>query len=155
MHAVKTTRLQGKGLSKLWLNSPALVLAAAAQCVVPFNFASLLLHSGCFRVDIPLPFLKPSVAMETAASTPEAQCQALARKVIRELKNPMWNVPDQIQLNPAHQTTIGRCPSSSVYHVMMHSPKLPSMLSRKHASIQYNPITRQWVVEDLEVGSSN
>lgn len=52
VHAVKTTtrtRLQGKGLSKLWLNSPALVLVAAAQCVVPFNFASLLLHSGCFR----------------------------------------------------------------------------------------------------------
>jgi len=119
------------------------------------NFASLLLHSGCFRVNILLPFLKPSVAMETAASTPEVQCQALARKVIRELKNPMWNVPDQIRLNPTHQTTIGRCPSSSAYRVMMHSPKLPSMLSRKHASIQYNPITRQWEVEDLEVGSSN
>lgn len=132
------------------------MLAAAAQCVIPFmNFASLLLHSGCFRVNILLPFLKPSVAMETAASTPEVQCQALARKVIRELKNPMWNVPDQIRLNPTHQTTIGRCPSSSAYRVMMHSPKLPSMLSRKHASIQYNPITRQWEVEDLEVGSSN
>ena len=93
--------------------------------------------------------------METNASTPEAQGQVLARKVIRELKNPMWNVPGKIWLNPAHKTTIGRCPSNSAHHVMMHSPKLPSMLSRKHASIQYNPATRQWLLEDLEVGSSN
>ena len=34
---------------------------------------------------------------------------------------------------------------------MLNSPKLPAMLSRKHASLKYNPKMKEWVVKDLEV----
>ena len=93
--------------------------------------------------------------METGTQTPEVQSQAIARKLHRELKNPLWSVPEKIRLNPARETIVGRCASNSTHQVMLHSPKLPAMLSRKHACIQYNPKNKKWLVEDLEVGSSN
>lgn len=91
--------------------------------------------------------------METGTHTPEAQSQAIARKLRRELKNPMWSVPDKIRLNPARETIVGRCASNGTHHVVLHSPKLPAMLSRKHACIHFNPQNKKWLVEDLEVGN--
>lgn len=59
-----------------------------------------------------------------------------------------WNVPDSIRLDPTQLLTIGRTPSTDV---MLNSPKLPSMLSRKHAAITFDPDKQQWSIEDLEV----
>ena len=34
----------------------------------------------------------------------------------------------------------------------MHSSRLPSMLSRRHAAIRLDPVWKLWLVEDLGVG---
>ena len=78
--------------------------------------------------------------------TPAPLKAGSVRKV--EAKALTWNVPDSISLDPTQLLTIGRTPSTDV---MLHSPKLPSMLSRKHAAITFDPDKQQWSIEDLEV----
>lgn len=65
-----------------------------------------------------------------------------------EAKTQTWNVPDSILLDPTQSLTIGRTPSTDV---MLHSPKMPSMLSRKHAAITFDSDKQQWSIEDLQV----
>ena len=97
--------------------------------------------------------MKPSVEATQQHLTPEARCQVLAQRnlknSLKRLKKPNFNIPDKVPLLPSREFTVGRCTAD----VIMHSPKLPSMLSRKHAAIKYNPKNKQWLVEDLEVSS--
>ena len=63
-------------------------------------------------------------------------------------KDVSWNIPDYIFLDPTRSLTVGR---TSMADVMMHSPKHPSMLSRKHAMFQFVSSSQQWTIEDLKV----
>lgn len=82
---------------------------------------------------------------------------AIAQKVTTTLKNPTWNVPNEIPLAPCAELVLGRCPGKSKGNnkaVILHSPKLPSMLSRRHALIKYDTKLKQWTVTDLKVNSN-
>lgn len=84
---------------------------------------------------------------------------AIAQKVMKELRNPTWNVPDEIQLVARNQLVVGRHPGKSkgdgVKTLVLHSPKLPSMLSRRHALIKYDTRSKCWTVTDLKVIYTN
>ena len=66
-----------------------------------------------------------------------------------------WNTPLQISLEPSQSTVIGRLPASSYkcHRVILHSEKLPYMLSREHAELTYNNQDKKWMLKDLEVKS--
>ena len=59
-----------------------------------------------------------------------------------------WNVPEYIHLDPTQSLIVGR---TSAADIILHSPKHPSMLSRKHARLQYNLTNQLWTITDLEV----
>ena len=78
----------------------------------------------------------------------------LAQKIMKNLKNPIWNVPDVIHLEPSIEVCLGRCPGKCKGRktsVILHSQKLPSMLSRRHALIKYDAEVKQWTINDLKV----
>ena len=91
--------------------------------------------------------------MDTNKSKAKTLALGLAKKMRKEIKKPEWNVPESIYLSLSRETTVGRCASESTgtASVVLNSPKLPAMLSRKHASLKYDPKTKGWMVEDLEV----
>lgn len=60
----------------------------------------------------------------------------------------VWNVPDYICLDPTQSLTIGR---AFVADIVMHSPRHPAMLSRKHAMLRFDSSSQQWTIEDLKV----
>ena len=66
-----------------------------------------------------------------------------------------WNVPLNIPLNSGRKTVVGRLPvASEVDHsecVVLHSQKLPYMLSRHHASLTYHQEQKRWMLTDLNV----
>lgn len=85
----------------------------------------------------------------------EATRVALAQKVMKNLKNPIWNVPNVIHLEPSSEVYLGRLPGKNKEGkktVLLHSQKLPSMLSRRHAMIKYDDEIKQWTITDLKVG---
>ncbi len=64
------------------------------------------------------------------------------------------NTPLQIPLDPAQKTIVGRLPASSgkdKHCVVLHSEKLPYMLSRQHASLTFDKEQNKWVIQDLKV----
>ena len=67
-----------------------------------------------------------------------------------------WNTPLQIALDPSKKTIVGRLPATSGkkerHCVVLNSEKLPSMLSRQHASLTFDKEGNTWLVEDLKVG---
>lgn len=84
----------------------------------------------------------------------EATTVALAQKAMKNLKNPIWNVPNIIHLEPSSEIYLGRCPGKNKEGkktVMLHSQKLPSMVSRRHAMIKYDKGVKQWTITDLKV----
>ena len=85
----------------------------------------------------------------------EATSVAIAQKIMKNLKNPTWNVPNVIHLEPNSEVYLGRCPGikdkAGKKTVILHSPKLPSMLSRRHTLVKYNTEEKQWTVTDLKV----
>ena len=87
--------------------------------------------------------------MDTSRS--KAQSQVPTKKLRQVIKKPEGNVPESIQLSLNRETTVGRCASAGTATVVLNSPKLPAMLSRRHASLKYNPKMKEWMVEDLEV----
>ena len=66
-----------------------------------------------------------------------------------------WNTPLQIPLDPAQKTVVGRLPAASSkgdkHCVILHSEKLPYMLSRQHASLTFDKKQNEWLVKDLKV----
>lgn len=99
-----------------------------------------------------VPPVHTAVAMETdPPMTPEAQSQVVAKKALKQLKRHNWNIPDRVPLTPGREVVVGRCSDASV---VMHSPKLPAMLSRRHAALRYSPDNEHWLVEDLKVKQS-
>ena len=69
-------------------------------------------------------------------------------------KSRKWNAPLQIPLSPGHKTVVGRVPAASCeeeYCVILHSEKLPHMLSRQHAAIFFDKDQKKWIIEDLKV----
>ncbi len=87
--------------------------------------------------------------MDTKSVTPEAQSEMVANSLLKKMKKTTWNIPDQIQLFASgREMVLGRCHPASV---IMHSPRLPAMISRKHAVLTYNSDQKQWTVEDLKV----
>ena len=85
--------------------------------------------------------------METNRS--KAQSQVVKKKLRQEIKKPEGSVPESIRLSLSGETVVGRCTGTAT--VVLSSPKLPAMLSRKHASLKYDPTMKEWMVEDLEV----
>lgn len=78
----------------------------------------------------------------------------LAQKAMKNVKNPVWNVPNVIHLEPSSELYLGRYPGKSKEGqktIMLHSQKLPSMLSRKHATMKYDEGVKQWTITDLKV----
>lgn len=67
----------------------------------------------------------------------------------RSEQNKTGCVPKQIQLLLCAELTIGRYPG--VGGAVLTSPTLPSMISRKHASIKFVHTASQWVIKDLNV----
>ena len=88
-------------------------------------------------------------------STQEIQAvEAKRAAVTQKLKKPTWNVPDEIPLVPSSELVVGRCPGKSIPDskaIILHSSKLPSMLSRRHARIKYDTSLKQWTITDLKV----
>lgn len=81
---------------------------------------------------------------------------SVAQKAMKDLKNPTWNVPNEIHLVTNSEVVLGRCPGKSKGSkkaLILHSPKLPSMLSRRHALIKYDANVKQWTITDLKVTS--
>ena len=85
----------------------------------------------------------------------EATTVALAQqKAMKNLKNPIWNVPNVIPLEASSELYLGRFPGKNKEGkktVILHSQKLPSMLSRRHAMIKYDEGMNQWTITDLKV----
>ena len=94
-------------------------------------------------------------AMSSQPGKLEASSAALAKKVIKDLKNPSWNVPNTITLVHSSELLLGRCPGKNKggnkATLVLHSQKLPSMLSRRHALMKYDTQLKQWTVTDLKV----
>ncbi len=91
----------------------------------------------------------PTVTMEMNSITPEAQSEEIAKKLLKGMKKVTWSIPDRILLQTNEEMSVGRCHPASI---MMHSPRLPSMISRKHATVTYISDSQQWAVKDLQVG---
>lgn len=84
----------------------------------------------------------------------EATTVALAQRAMKNLKNPIWNVPNVIPLEASSELYLGRYPGKNKEGkktVILHSQKLPSMLSRRHAMIKYDEGMKQWTITDLKV----
>ena len=84
----------------------------------------------------------------------EAKRAAVIQKLMTKSKKPTWNVPDEISLVPNGELIVGRCPGKSMADskaIILHSAKLPSMLSRRHALIKYDTSLKQWTITDLKV----
>lgn len=84
----------------------------------------------------------------------EAKRTAVIQKLMTKSKKPTWNVPDEISLVPDGELVVGRCPGKSMADskaIILHSAKLPSMLSRRHAQIKYDMNLKQWTITDLKV----
>lgn len=79
--------------------------------------------------------------------------ETVAQRLLPQLTKPKWNVPDEIQLSSSKELIVGRCPNEGpeITGVILHSSKLPSMLSRKHASVKYDKKMKQWMIRDLRV----
>lgn len=88
------------------------------------------------------------MATNFVTSTPVQRAPVAEKKKDKTGKS-SCSVPDQIQLLLCAELIIGRCPG--VGGATLHSPGLPSMVSRKHASIKFVEVTSQWVVKDLNV----
>lgn len=92
--------------------------------------------------------------MSSQSEVVAAASVAIAEKATKDLKNPTWNVPNEIRLVPGTELVVGRCPGKNKAgskSLILHSPKLPSMLSRKHALIKYDTKVKQWTITDLKV----
>ena len=84
----------------------------------------------------------------------EAKRAAVIQKLMTKSQKPIWNVPDEISLVPNGELVVGRCPGRGVADskaIILHSDKLPSMLSRRHALIKYDTSLKQWTITDLKV----
>ena len=91
------------------------------------------------------------VAMATEQPAPW-QLQSTPARASKKRKHAnkdlSWNVPDNISLEAMRPLTVGR---STAADIVMQSSKVPSMLSRNHAVLDFNSVTQQWTVEDLKV----
>lgn len=69
------------------------------------------------------------------------------------MKSCKWNTPQQISLDPSQSTVVGRLPEATYEsrRVVLHSEKLPFMLSREHALLTYNHHEKKWTLTDLKV----
>lgn len=62
--------------------------------------------------------------------------------------------PITISLNKARKTVIGRAvevTGGDKHGVNLRSQRLPSMLSRRHASLTYHQAEEQWTIKDMKV----
>lgn len=83
-------------------------------------------------------------------ATQQQESVSRKRKLVENEVNKaiVWNVPDYICLDPTQELIIGR---ASLADVVMHSPRHPAMLSRKHALLCFDSTSQQWTIEDLKV----
>ena len=92
------------------------------------------------------------MATESTHGSDAGGANSRKRKLVPEetKKEPYWNVPDHVFLDPSKPLIVGR---TALADVMMHSPKHPCMLSRRHATLTFDPTSQHWSMEDLEVFS--
>lgn len=64
-----------------------------------------------------------------------------------------WNVPNEVVLDESYRTVVGRCCENTAKgdaYVLLHSSKLPYMISREHSALKFDWEKKKWTVEDMK-----